>query len=118
MIDIETERGRDTGRGRSRLHAGSPTWDSIPGLESSPGLKADAQAEPPRRPKSTILFTTKLTLNCGFVSLVLWVDFSLSILLVAITPSSISEDSTPQGLVGGALLVVTVAGSSEDYMSV
>ena len=25
------ERGRDTGRGRSRLHAGSPTWDSIPG---------------------------------------------------------------------------------------
>ena len=26
------ERGRDTGRGRSRLHAGSPTWDSILGL--------------------------------------------------------------------------------------
>ena len=25
------ERGRDTGRGRSRLHAGSPMWDSIPG---------------------------------------------------------------------------------------
>ena len=25
--------GRDTGRGRSRLHAGSPTWDSIPGLQ-------------------------------------------------------------------------------------
>ena len=29
----ERERGRDTGRGRSRLHAGSPTWDSIPGLQ-------------------------------------------------------------------------------------
>ena len=29
MID----RGRDTGRGRSRLHAGSPMWDSIPGLQ-------------------------------------------------------------------------------------
>ena len=28
-----TERGRDTGRGRSRLHAGSPTWDLIPGLQ-------------------------------------------------------------------------------------
>ena len=28
----ERERGRDTGRGRSRLHAGTPTWDSIPGL--------------------------------------------------------------------------------------
>ena len=38
MIDLEREReregerGRDTGRGRSRLHAGSPTWDSIPRL--------------------------------------------------------------------------------------
>ena len=28
-----TERGRGTGRGRSRLHAGSPTWDSILGLQ-------------------------------------------------------------------------------------
>ena len=27
----ERERGRDTGRGRSRLHAGSPMGDSIPG---------------------------------------------------------------------------------------
>ena len=27
------ERGRDTGRGRSRLHAGSLTWDSIPGRQ-------------------------------------------------------------------------------------
>ena len=27
------ERGRDTGRGRSRLHAGSLTWDSILGLQ-------------------------------------------------------------------------------------
>ena len=31
----ERERGRDTGRGRSKLHAGSPTWDSIPGLQDS-----------------------------------------------------------------------------------
>ena len=29
----EREREADTGRGRSRLHAGSPTWDSIPGLQ-------------------------------------------------------------------------------------
>ena len=29
----DTERGRDPGRGRSRLHAGSPTWGSIPGLQ-------------------------------------------------------------------------------------
>ena len=34
MRDTEGERGgRDTGRGRSRLHAGSPTWDLIPGLQ-------------------------------------------------------------------------------------
>ena len=31
MRDTERYRGRDTGRGRSRLHAGSPMWDSIPG---------------------------------------------------------------------------------------
>ena len=29
MRDIE--RGKDIGRGRSRLPAGSPMWDSIPG---------------------------------------------------------------------------------------
>ena len=33
MRDTERERGGDTGRGRSRLHAGNPTWDSIPGLQ-------------------------------------------------------------------------------------
>ena len=35
MTDTERERGRgtDTGVRRSRLHAGSPTWDSIPGLQ-------------------------------------------------------------------------------------
>ena len=33
MRDTEKERGRDTDRGRSRLHAGSPTWDLILGLQ-------------------------------------------------------------------------------------
>ena len=33
MIEREREKGRDTGRGRSRLHAGSPTRDWIPGLQ-------------------------------------------------------------------------------------
>ena len=33
MKDTEGERGRDTGRRRSRLHAGSPMWDSILGLQ-------------------------------------------------------------------------------------
>ena len=52
----DTERGRDIGRGRSRLHAGSPMWDSILGLDprtpgSRPGPKAGAKpAEPLRDP--------------------------------------------------------------------
>ena len=33
MRDIEREKGRDIGRGRSRLHARSPMWDLIPGLQ-------------------------------------------------------------------------------------
>lgn len=33
FIHGERERSRDTGRGRSRLHAGSLMWDSIPGLQ-------------------------------------------------------------------------------------
>ena len=33
MRDRERERLRDTGRGRSRLHAGSLMWDSILGLQ-------------------------------------------------------------------------------------
>ena len=41
MIDTHTQRGRDTGGGRSRLHGGSPTWDSILGSPGSyPGSKA------------------------------------------------------------------------------
>ena len=36
----ERERGRDTDRGRSRLHAGSPMWDSIPGPQDhTPGQR-------------------------------------------------------------------------------
>ena len=37
----DPERGRDTGRGRSRLHAGTPMWDLVD-LGSRPGPKADA----------------------------------------------------------------------------
>ena len=44
MKDRERGRDRDIGRGRSRLHAGSPMWDSTPELPGShPEPKADAQ---------------------------------------------------------------------------
>ena len=40
MRDTKRERGRDTGRERSRLHAGSPMWDLIPGLQDhAPGQR-------------------------------------------------------------------------------
>ena len=42
MSDTERETGRDTGRGRTRLHAGRAMQDSIPALQD-PGPKADAK---------------------------------------------------------------------------
>ena len=36
ISDRHRERGRDTGRGRSRLHAGILMWDSILGLQAWP----------------------------------------------------------------------------------
>ena len=51
------ERGRDIGRGTSRLPAGSPMWDSILGQGSRPEPKADRRsiAEPPRGPENFFL---------------------------------------------------------------
>ena len=72
MKDTERERGRDTGRGRSRLHAGSPTWDSIPGLQDQAWAKGGA------KPLShlgcpdllnplfkTFIYLSKLCAQCG-----------------------------------------------------
>ena len=40
FIHRDRERDRQTGRGRSRLHTGSPTQDSIPGLQDhTPGCR-------------------------------------------------------------------------------
>ena len=49
----ERQRGRDTGWGRSRLHAGSPMWDSIPGPPRiMPRAKGKCSTtEPPRCPR-------------------------------------------------------------------
>ena len=45
VTERERERGRDIGRGRSRLHAGSLMWDSIPGLQD----RALGQRQAPNR---------------------------------------------------------------------
>ena len=51
MRDTDRERGRDLGRGRSRLHARSPTWDSIPDPGITPWAKGrGSTAKPPRCP--------------------------------------------------------------------
>ena len=43
MRDIERERGRERGRDTSRLHAESPTWDSIQGLQITPWAAGGAK---------------------------------------------------------------------------
>ena len=57
MRDTERERGRDTGRGRSRLHAGSLMWDLIPRTPGPrPGPKAGAKPlSHPGIPENTFL---------------------------------------------------------------
>ena len=56
MKDIE--RGRDTGRGRSRIPVGTLMWDSILGLQDMTWAKGRCSTtEPPRHP-------TKQTLDC------------------------------------------------------
>ena len=54
----ERERGRaDIGRGRSRLHAGSPMWDLIPGLQDHIlGLSGRSTTKPHRRPSILIFY--------------------------------------------------------------
>ena len=52
MRGTERERGRDIGRGRSRLLAGIPMWDSIPGPQDHTWVEGrGSTTEPPRRPR-------------------------------------------------------------------
>ena len=51
MRDTGREReARHTGRGRSRLHGGSPMWDLIPGLQDHMGHGPKAGAKPLSHP--------------------------------------------------------------------
>ena len=71
----ETQRGRDIGRGRSRLPTSSPMWDSIPGPGITPWAKGRCStAEPPRHPSTSSFLCVKcfLYLSCPFI---LWFHF-------------------------------------------
>ena len=67
-------RGRDTGRGRSRLHAESPTWDSISGPDvgldpGSPGSRPGLQAALNRCTTGAArLQTLKQFLRCAWLA--------------------------------------------------
>ena len=56
------ERGRDAGRGRSRLHAGSPMWDSIPGLQIVPWAEGKHSTGEPTRHPNKYSFSSKCKL--------------------------------------------------------
>ena len=65
MIVTEREREghRDIGRGRSRLHAGSLTWDSIPGLQDH----ALGQRQAPNRCATQGSLESKFLKNILFI---------------------------------------------------
>ena len=50
MSDTERGRGRDIGRGRSRLHAGSPMWDSISELRDHALSQRQIDTQPVSHP--------------------------------------------------------------------
>ena len=62
MKDTHREKGTETGRGRNRIHAGSLTWDLIPGLQDHTlGCRKHQSAEPPWA--AQILFPIELELS-------------------------------------------------------
>ena len=52
----DTEKGRDTGRGRSRLPAGTPKWDWIPGPQDQALSQRCSTTEPLRCPQIFFFF--------------------------------------------------------------
>ena len=73
------ERGRDTGRERSRLHAGSQMWDSILDPRITPGPKEGAQPlSHPGVPRALFLILTLFPAAC--VCLTFFVQFYCKII--------------------------------------
>ena len=82
-----THRGRDTGRERSRLHAGSPMWDLILGLQDhtpgcrrrqtalSLGLPPDCAFDDSRSHGLTPVFSYRSSNSFMFRSDLFWVSF-------------------------------------------
>ena len=79
----DTKRGRNTGRGRSRLFIGSLMWDSIPGgdrteqkADTQPEQKADTQPlSHPDVPKVNSLSLIVSSLNIMFLAVFNFVLF-------------------------------------------
>ena len=69
MRDIE--RGRDTGRGRSRLLAGSPMWDSILVSEIKPWAAGGAKLLSHRGNPRTALIQILITFYVDYSSIFL-----------------------------------------------
>ena len=58
------EGGIDIGRGRSRLPAGNPVWDSIPGpWDHALSRRQISTAEPPRHPQNQSILN-KCVMGC------------------------------------------------------
>ena len=104
MRDTHRERGRDTGRGRSRLHAGSLLWDLITSLQDHAlGWTWCKTDEPPMLPKHwcfLMWISLKITMTwycwipssarnkqlakwqkCGFPNFAMWLPWKGSLLL-------------------------------------
>ena len=65
MRYTDTERGKDTSRGRSRLHAGSPMRDSIPGFQDHTLSQRQQRltTEPPQCPSPEFYVPKKIELQ-------------------------------------------------------
>ena len=76
------ERGKDTGRGRSRLHAGRLTWDSILGLQDHAlGRRQVLTTEQSRLPENKDLLLIKLRfftilLLCVYMFKIIYCDMN------------------------------------------